>query len=276
MSSKVTSAQESFLTRLEEFHKNWCEPIDWKQRSLKPFNKGQLGPGEAMWATKLQSYEPPMLERYIGIHKVKPMYWQYKKRKAANEDLKLYQEWEVNHPFVQQVMSGDQDVWREVVRLHATFHQEQTIAKSYSLHKYDQNTAECDVFLHSMEEVIPSKIEYATKRGQIRYRDFPKTKRIILYESYVYSCLVRVARELFAVLPCRTIYLNGLLGSAQDHFPILSAILERNALKARGASPHVLLQKNRTLVAHKKRTGFHQIDRVYSPCIMNQDIEVKP
>lgn len=274
MSSKITASQEGFLKQLVEFHKNCCETIDWQQKVLEPFHQGQMGPGEAEWARKLQSYRPVFFEKLLGLHKMRPMYWKHKKGQAGKVDQKLYLEWETNLPFVQQVVNGDLDVWRGVVRDYATFHQNVSIARAYSLHTYDAETVECDIFLHPIDEMIPAKLEYTTKRGHIRYRDFPKTHRIELYESYVYSCLVRVARELFAVLPCETIYLNGLLSTGENHYPVISTIFERQSLKARGTSPSRVIQAQRHFVTHKKRTGFHQINRVYSPCVMNQKVEV--
>ncbi|GAE35601.1 hypothetical protein [Halalkalibacter akibai] len=269
MSYKVTERHKSYLTQLKSYHLFTCSSINWDKQIAEPYQQGEIGPNEKFWADIKNKYNSSKIERLVCLDKLKVRYWESKQKKARRMDSDLYSNWKRRYPFVKKVLQGDQESWREAVRKYATFHKELDVAQAYSLHVYDQKTVECDVFLQPIDVIIPFKIEKITKRGYLRYHDMPKTKRYSLYESYVYSCLLKIVQDLFAVLPCNTIYLNGIAGTRTHHSPIISTVVE-DTLDRRLQNPILVLQKHRHMVSFKKRSGFQPIERVYSPTLMIQ------
>lgn len=267
MTYRLTHRQMAELEQLRNFHGIYCDKLDWVAKAKEPFPKNGIGPNELIWKDRMESYSPKHIEKYLFLDHVKRFIWNRKQLLGKKRDDRLYQEWEKENPLVQKVLSGDEDVWRKIVRTHCTF-LDHRVAKGYSLHKYSLAAVECDVYLYAMDEIIPSKLEKATKKGSIRYHDMPATKRLELYESYIFSSLSKIADDLFKVLPCDTLYLNGLTEDRGDYKPILSSVLSRKTT-LRYACFKKKFQNQRLMVEFKKRSGFSPINRVYSPDILN-------
>lgn len=267
MTDKITSRQQTILDELKAFHFNECPSINWEREIKEPFLRNSVGPNERTWIQKEKQFESNFFSQILGISSIINSYYRLNKNKARNRDSLLYQKWEKNYPFAKNVMDGHQESWREAVKKYASFHQNRDVAQAFSLHVPDSVTVECDVFLHTLEKIIPSQIEKETKRGKIRYCEMPKTKRYDLYQYYVYSCLNKIINDLFSVLPCERVFINGVIGSNENHQPILSSVVERNEHKQERC-PKLTLEKHRHMVTFKKRSGFYPLNTVYSPQIL--------
>lgn len=267
MTYKITRRQQAILDELKAFHFDECPSINWEREIKEPFPRDSVGPNERTWIQKEKKYKSSFFSKMVGINSIINSYFRLNRNKARKGDTLLYQKWEENYPFAKNMLDGHQEPWREAVKKYASFHQNSDVAQAYSLHVYDFRTVECDVFLHTLEKIIPSNIEKITKRGKIRYYEMPKTKRHDLYQYYVYSCLNKIINDLFAVLPCERVFINGISGSYENHQPILSFVVERKEHKQKRC-PKSTLEKHRHMVTFKKRSGFYPLYRVYSPRIL--------
>jgi hypothetical protein len=267
MSYKITNRQQAKLDELKAFHYDECPSIDWEKEANEPFSKETAGPKEKTWIDKEQKFSTSFFSGIVGVNKLMAAYYKFNKKRGQKTDKALYKEWEENYPFAKSMLEGNQASWREAIKKHATFHHNRDIAEAFSLHVHDEKIAECDVYLHTLDKIIPHQIEKTTKRGYLRYHAMPKTKRYALYELYVYSCLCKITNDLFAVLPCSTLFLHGLSGSYEDHHPIFSSVIERNQHKSIRC-PKQMLTSHRHMAAFKKRSGFYPLNRVYSPQVL--------
>ena len=272
MSYKITERQQAALDEIKAFHYVECLSIDWKRQVQEPFSKHGDGPNEKQWLQKEEKFKTKFFSDIVGIKQLLLTYYQFNKNRAKKTDQILYQKWEEKYPFIKNILEGEQGAWRECVKHYANFHQDCLVAIAYSLHAYDSKTVECDVYLHKQEDIIPYKIEKTTKKGKIRYHTMPKTKRFELYQYHVYSCLNKIVNDLFAVLPCDTVFINGLIGSAEKHQPILSVVIERNHHRQKRC-PKQTFEKHRQIVNFKKRSGYYSIKRVYSPQVLHSKEE---
>ncbi len=253
------------LDELKAFHFDKCPSIDWEKETSEPFSKNTAGPNEKIWIDGERNFNTKFLSKIPGVNKLVHAYYRYKQNRGKKADKLIYQKWEENYPFAKSMIEGELDSWRTAVRRFASFPEKCGLAKAYSLHMYDENIAECDVYLHAFEDIIPAKIEKVTKRGKIRYHDMPKTNRFDLYEKHVYSCLNKVVNDLFAVLPCEIIFMNGVIDSYNSPHPILSTVVNRNYHKQKRCPKRTMEQHQRHFVIFKKRSGFYPLKRVYSP-----------
>ncbi|MFD2627575.1 hypothetical protein [Oceanobacillus kapialis] len=272
MTYKITLRQQVILDELKAFHFDECPTIDWEMKTKEPFPKDSVGPEEGFWVQKEKEFEVNFFSKLVGINSIINSYYKLNRNKARKRDTLLYQKWKENYSFAKSMLDGQQELWREAVKTHATFLKKSDIAQAYSLYVYDSKTVECDVFLHTLDKIIPSKVEKTTKRGKISYHEMPKTKRYNLYQYYVYSCLNKIINDLFAVLPCERVFINGVRGSYEKHQPILSIVVEREKHK-QTRCPKSTLEKHQQMVTFKKRRGFYPLDRVYSPQILFKEDE---
>ncbi|CQR46592.1 hypothetical protein BN1058_00861 [Paraliobacillus sp. PM-2] len=268
MTYKITTRQQAVLDELKAFHYNERPSIDWKKQLEEPFSKRDTGPNEKSWNQKETQFKSTFFSSIVGINKLLLTYYRFKKNKAKKMDELAYQKWEERYPFVKNIVEGELNSWRECVRNYANFHQNSAIARAYCLHVQDSKTVECDIYLHDLSDIIPFKIEKTTKKGKLRYHDMPKTKRYELYQHHVYSCLNKIVNDLFAVLPCDTVFINGAIGSADNPQPILSAVIERNNHQ-QNRCPMRTIERHRQMVMFKKRSGFYPLKKVYSPQLLH-------
>ena len=64
----------------------------------------------------------------------------------------------------------------------------------------DRSTVEVTFNVNS-EKVIPNESKSLLKSGKLSIKEMPKGKFYELYQDYVCGCVLRIARELFALLP---------------------------------------------------------------------------
>jgi len=91
---------------------------------------------------------------------------------------------------------------------------------------------ECEMKVNSTK-TIPTEVKTLTASGKISVKAMPKGRFHEIYQDYVCGCMLRVAREVFAMLPVETVLVTAsadLLDSRTGHTavqPVLSAAMPR-------------------------------------------------
>jgi hypothetical protein len=92
---------------------------------------------------------------------------------------------------------------------------------------------EFDVYTNN---IIPKEEKKLTKTGKLSIKQLTKTRYFELQQDYVCSCILRIARDLFALLPLNTVFihayddqLNTVTGH-EDRVLILSIKIDRETL----------------------------------------------
>jgi hypothetical protein len=94
---------------------------------------------------------------------------------------------------------------------------------------------QCDMKVSGMQ-AIPSEAKTLTSSGKVSVKPMPKSRFHEIYQDYVCGCMLRVAREVFAMLPVETLLVTAsadLLDSRTGHTteqPVLSAVMPRAAV----------------------------------------------
>jgi len=91
---------------------------------------------------------------------------------------------------------------------------------------------ECEMKVNNTK-TIPTEVKTLTASGKISIKAMPKGRFHEIYQDYVCGCMLRVAREVFAMLPVETVLVTAsadLLDSRTGHTavqPVLSAAMPR-------------------------------------------------
>ena len=91
---------------------------------------------------------------------------------------------------------------------------------------------ECSLKVNGMD-AIPSEVKSLTATGKVSAKAMPRPRFHEIYQDYVCSCVLRVARELFAFLPIETVLITAdadLHSSAtgcSNKQPVLSVVIQR-------------------------------------------------
>ncbi|MGD1277644.1 MAG: hypothetical protein ABR964_10525 [Tepidisphaeraceae bacterium] len=94
---------------------------------------------------------------------------------------------------------------------------------------------EC-VFKVNANEVIPSQIKTLTANGKVSIKPMPRAQFHEIYQDYVCACVIRMAREVFAMLPVMTILVTALadvLDAETGQYserPVLSVAMPRTTV----------------------------------------------
>ena len=115
------------------------------------------------------------------------------------------------------------------------------------------------------EDVVPAEVRSLLKSGKLSVKKMAQGQYYELYQDYVAGGALRIARELFAILPVRSAtvqvhsrMLNSATGYIEDH-TILSALIPRATLETlnfNALDPSDALKNFRHHVDFKRTRGF--------------------
>jgi len=97
---------------------------------------------------------------------------------------------------------------------------------------HNSSLIECKMKVNSTK-TIPTEVKALTTSGKLSVKAMPKGRFHEIYQDYVCGCMLRVAREVFAMLPVETMLVTAsadLLDSRTGHItvqPVLSAAMPR-------------------------------------------------
>lgn len=100
-----------------------------------------------------------------------------------------------------------------------------------------ENSIEIDFFVHS-EDVVPNTMKKALRKGlDVKEEPIPKSRFNEIYQDYVCSCILRISKEVFQLLPINNVLINakGLIvnsatGNNEDK-TIVSVNIEKEKLE---------------------------------------------
>ena len=120
-------------------------------------------------------------------------------------------------------------------------------------------------------EVIPAISMSLTKTGVLSKKALTKTQYFDYLQDYVCSCAIRVARELFSVIPIDTVIVHAVdqivnTATGQDEdCTILSVIFKRatfDGINFDRIDPSDFIEANEHNMKFLKTTGFKPVERL--------------
>ncbi|MFD1396256.1 DUF4236 domain-containing protein [Kroppenstedtia eburnea] len=192
---------ENRIKLLKTVHMECTEPIDWQAEAVKlpPFEPGLPGPNERGAAIDLDNYKPSSWDRLFRKEENKRKILERKVVEARHRDQQDLREWQARTELAKGVLAGDLQAYTEVMRMEAPFDDIIDLGSSLTL---EMDTDRVEVaFQARPEEVIPDTEKRLTAKGNVSTNQMTQTVRNHIYQDYVCSCVLRIARELFALLP---------------------------------------------------------------------------
>jgi hypothetical protein len=157
-------------------------------------------------------------------------------KKAYDEYLTNYQEWKKLAEIANKISSGDAEAYIEAVQEVMPFEELEQIGSNIKIFVNNRHTIECYVNIQD-EKVIPKEEKSLLKSGKLAVKKIPTSRFYDIYQDYVCGCVLRIARELFALLPAEMVFINAhskLLNPTTGHIEdmvILSAAIPKKTLE---------------------------------------------
>jgi hypothetical protein len=196
----------------------------------------------------LDTFEPGFVDKMLDRAERKREELSRAVEEAGKVDERDYQEalsaywpehsgWESGRELAERILSGDTDAYLDAVRQN-----QEALTKigeiGLSMAFRPENSSLIVATLQTRgEDFIPSETKRLLKSGQLSVKRMPKTRFYELYQDYICGCVLRVAREVLALLPVQMVIVNALgsLLNTQTGYveeqPILSVAIPRSTVE---------------------------------------------
>lgn len=166
--------------------------------------------------------------------------------KAGNEDAEHHRnslaehagslsEWGRMNALALRVIAGDPHAYIDVIREFSPFGEISDLGSSVVFSGVDENVIE-GVLNVNGARVIPSEVKTLTASGKVSIKPMAGGRFQQIYQDYLCGCVLRVAREVFALLPldvviltARAVSFNSSKGVEEEQ-PVLSVAFTRSKM----------------------------------------------
>ena len=123
-------------------------------------------------------------------------------------------EWEKMKELALGVLRGRPDAYLKAIVELSPFSELATIGSNLEFAAHSPALLEV-VLRTNGRKAVPSEVKSLTASGKLSVKAMPKGRFVEVYQDYVCGCVLRVARELFALLPIQTLLVTATV-EAQD------------------------------------------------------------
>jgi hypothetical protein len=176
-------------------------------------------------------------------------------------------EWEADRSLARRVVAGERDALLEVISEHQSLTNESRVGTHVSFEVDDS-------YVHAKPEVHGVSIVPAIRRKQLASGMLSQTKMPVgehhdLYQDYVASVALRVAGDLFNILPLQEVYVTCLVdmldpkSGHQVKTPVVSVHFTRETfgkLNLASVDPSQALSNFRHNMRYKRTSGFQAVE----------------
>ena len=145
--------------------------------------------------------------------------------------------WQELRDLGRRVMAGETSAYTKAIADYSNLAELYALGSGIHVIVHGPATVEFTVTVKG-KDVIPAEVKSLTSTGKLSVRAMPRTVFMAHYQDYVCGCVLRVARELFAMLPVETILAHAAVpafdrsSGVNREMTILSVVLERAKLAA--------------------------------------------
>jgi hypothetical protein len=263
---------ENYIERITTLHNDCGESYNWhiiSKKNPKEPEKKSIHEDEAR--TKLDSYSPNFLEKLfkLDIKKIAKLRKNVESAKEKDEkeyaaDLAEYREELELIQFSKRILAEDLEAYNEAVESIEPFKEISDIGSGVEVSFMTSKKARGVVHVQD-EKVIPRQTKSLLKSGRLTVKDTPIGKYNEIYQDYVCSTVLRVGREMFAILPLEEVIVTAkgnVLNTAtgrREEAPLLSVLLVRetmNTLDFNNIDPSDSMRNFKHNMGFKKLQGM--------------------
>ena len=223
------------IDQIRSIHDECSEPVDWIALRDKPapFNPMYPGPFEVEARQVLESAKPSLFGKLVPAADKKRMQrLSDSVAEAREKDRQMYSDWENLKKLAVQVLSGDIDSYFYVVSEMHPFEEILDFGSDFDIGTNLPDIMEVE-FHAKTSKVVPNHVLSMTQTGKLSSKPMTKTMHFDIVQDYICSCALRIAREMFALLPINRVVIHAMdtitdSGGNEFDDTVLSVLIERN------------------------------------------------
>ncbi len=239
---------ENYLDVLLSIHKECGNEWDWEliRDTEPPDSPTKSNSLELAAQAELENYKPGTLDKLMKRVESKREQLTAAVAEAKKADEKEYQDalaeynqelsdWEKLTGIARKILADDPEAHLDAIQEIDPFSEINQIGSSVDFQS-DGNLIEATLHVNG-EEIIPSESKSLLKSGKLTVKKMTKSNFYELYQDYVCGAVLRVARELFALLPVEMVIVTAtgtLLNTQTGHMeeqPILSVAMPKKTIE---------------------------------------------
>ncbi len=240
---------ENQIEILLSIHKECLSPIKWEQirDSSPPSIPTETHIHEIEAQKRLDEFSPSFIDKLLKRDEKKREELRQALREANEKDSKEFQnamiayeqeysEWEDLQRLSIRILNGDSEAYIEAVNEINPFVEISELGSEINFNITNPLLGIASVAIHG-EDVIPNEVKTILKSGKLSVKDMTKTEYYGLYQDYVIGSALRIAREIFALIPVKAVIVHAMgevLNTQTGHLemqPILSVAIPRDSME---------------------------------------------
>ncbi len=158
-------------------------------------------------------------------------------RDAAVEEYKVAKaDWDNSRQFAARILAGDISAYSEAVQETSPFSDMAVLGSSIDFTFTNPMVVQAQLLVNGVQ-AVPMETKTQLKSGKLSVKPMPTGRFNEIYQDYVCGAVLRVARELFALLPVNMVVVTAfgeLLNTQTGHLektPILSVAIPRETAR---------------------------------------------
>ncbi|MBP2031017.1 hypothetical protein J2755_001965 [Methanohalophilus levihalophilus] len=279
---------ENYIDLLLSVHKECSDVWDWSaiQSSQPPSSPEKSHTNEELAKSELDGFKPGFFDKMLKSVGSKRL---ESKRGTLEQNIeearrtdeleyqeslqvyeKNYADWIAIHELSNRILLGDKEAYLDAIKQTDPFSDISELGSSLEFKVISDSLLEVTLHVND-EDVVPSEVKSQLKSGKLSVKKMPKGKFYGLYQDYICSCTLRVAREIFALLPLEMVIVNclgNLLNSQSGHVEektISSVAIPRKTLERLNfemLDPSDSMNNFVHRMTFKKTTGFSAVKSI--------------
>ncbi|MBQ6222977.1 MAG: DUF4236 domain-containing protein [Solobacterium sp.] len=226
------------IDQIRSIHDECSDPIDWAAIKDKPepFSLMSQGPFEREARNALDNEKPSIFGKFIPtVNKKRNQRLSDAVLEAQEKDLQMYNDWVNLKKLAIQVLSGDIDSYFYVMSEMHPFDEILDFGSDFDIGTDLPDILEVE-FHAKTSKVVPNHVLFLTQNGKLSSKLMTKTMHYDIAQDYICSCVLRVARETFALLPVNKVLIHAVdtvsddSGVSNDN-TVLSVLIQRDQLE---------------------------------------------
>jgi len=215
---------------IKSIHKECDDYIDWNLINCTepPFLEGEIGPNENEAINKLNSYRPNFMQKsfkFLNLEGKAKDKLIDNIEKAKTLDRETYQNWYDLKITSDKILNGDIDEYLKVISDMNPLEDLLEFGSGFEFFAYDSSNMEIEFIVNS-NVVVPKEHKAITNNGKLSIKQMSSTMYYDILQDYVCSCALRIARDLFALLPLNNVYVHAM----DESINTINGLKEKNCL----------------------------------------------
>lgn len=282
---------ENNIEIIQSLHKESGEKVDWVAiaKSPPPPEPKNTHHKEKAARLKAENYKPGFFDKILKRSGQKQKQLNAATHKSQEADLNEHEkniknwksdigDWEKKTTLSKLLAEGDKESKINVIKELNPFSEISDLGSNLSFVVHENSIVEAEIHIHG-EKIVPTEIKTLLQSGRLSVKKMPKGKYYEIYQDYVCSCVLRVANELFSILPDNMVIVTAIdemLNTNSGHLeklPILSIAVARktlDSLNLNNIDPSDSMSNFIHNMSFKKTQGFKPVIRIEPEGLSNE------